>query len=145
MDLYRFVELIVPCYRRTLEMEKETDDRADFDDIVFETVAESSELPDDAVADSGAWAAPKNQYASTANNESMPLASHEEEDIPDMDDLMDDDDELAVKPVVPEDQVSAGKPAKSNIANFRTYDIYITYDKYYQTPRMWLYGYDEVT
>lgn len=26
----------------------------------------------------------------------------------------------------------------------RTYDCMITYDKYYQTPRMWLLGYDEV-
>lgn len=25
----------------------------------------------------------------------------------------------------------------------RTYDISITYDKYYQTPRIWLFGYDE--
>ena len=24
----------------------------------------------------------------------------------------------------------------------RTYDIYITYDKYYQTPRIWLFGYN---
>ena len=26
----------------------------------------------------------------------------------------------------------------------RTYDLSITYDKYWQTPRMWLCGYDEV-
>lgn len=26
----------------------------------------------------------------------------------------------------------------------RTYDVMITYDKYYQTPRIWLLGYDEV-
>lgn len=26
----------------------------------------------------------------------------------------------------------------------RTYDVMITYDKYYQTPRIWLIGYDEV-
>jgi len=26
----------------------------------------------------------------------------------------------------------------------RTYDLNITYDKYYQTPRLWLFGYDEV-
>ena len=25
----------------------------------------------------------------------------------------------------------------------RTYDVFITYDKYYQTPRIWLFGYDE--
>jgi len=25
----------------------------------------------------------------------------------------------------------------------RTYDLHITYDKYYQTPRLWLFGYSE--
>ncbi|KAA0198252.1 Ubiquitin-conjugating enzyme ATG3 [Fasciolopsis buskii] len=29
------------------------------------------------------------------------------------------------------------------ILQTRTYDMYITYDMYYQTPRMWLCGYDE--
>ncbi|XP_064615721.1 ubiquitin-like-conjugating enzyme ATG3 [Liolophura sinensis] len=31
----------------------------------------------------------------------------------------------------------------SGIIQTRTYDLNITYDKYYQTPRLWLYGYDE--
>ncbi|XP_041971068.1 ubiquitin-like-conjugating enzyme ATG3 [Aricia agestis] len=29
------------------------------------------------------------------------------------------------------------------IIRTRTYDLHITYDKYYQTPRLWLIGYDE--
>lgn len=29
------------------------------------------------------------------------------------------------------------------IVKTRTYDLYITYDNYYRTPRVWLYGYDE--
>ena len=32
----------------------------------------------------------------------------------------------------------------SNIERTRTYDVSITYDKYYQTPRVWLFGYSEV-
>jgi len=32
---------------------------------------------------------------------------------------------------------------ESLIEKTRTYDLHITYDKYYQTPRMWLSGYDE--
>eukprot|EP00794_Sanderia_malayensis_P011197 gene11197-12372_t len=32
---------------------------------------------------------------------------------------------------------------KDGILQTRTYDLNITYDKYYQTPRMWLFGYDE--
>jgi len=30
-----------------------------------------------------------------------------------------------------------------NIMRTRTYDISMTYDKYYQTPKFWLFGYDE--
>ncbi len=32
---------------------------------------------------------------------------------------------------------------EDNIVHTRTYDISITYDKYYQTPRVYLFGYDE--
>jgi ubiquitin-like-conjugating enzyme ATG3 len=31
----------------------------------------------------------------------------------------------------------------AHIVQTRTYDLSITYDKYYQTPRLWLFGYDE--
>ncbi|SBT70832.1 autophagy-related protein 3, putative [Plasmodium malariae] len=30
-----------------------------------------------------------------------------------------------------------------NVMKIRTYDVSITYDKYYETPRIWLFGYDE--
>jgi len=33
--------------------------------------------------------------------------------------------------------------AGDGILKTRTYDLSITYDKYYQTPRVWLFGYDE--
>lgn len=29
------------------------------------------------------------------------------------------------------------------IVRTRTYDLYITYDQYYQVPRLWLVGFDE--
>ncbi|KAH8060852.1 hypothetical protein JL720_13520 [Aureococcus anophagefferens] len=35
--------------------------------------------------------------------------------------------------------------ASDNILRTRTYDLSITYDKYWQTPRMWLFGYDEAS
>lgn len=37
----------------------------------------------------------------------------------------------------------AREPDDDNILRTRTYDLTITYDKYYQTPRVWLFGYDE--
>ena len=39
---------------------------------------------------------------------------------------------------------TADAGAIDGILQTRTYDMYITYDKYYQTPRLWLYGYNEV-
>ena len=38
---------------------------------------------------------------------------------------------------------SAEASAGGEIVATRTYDLNITYDKYYQTPRLWLFGYDE--
>ena len=32
---------------------------------------------------------------------------------------------------------------EDNIEKTRTYDISITYDNYYRTPKLWLFGYDE--
>mmetsp|Transcript_30646 Transcript_30646/g.78256 ORF Transcript_30646/g.78256 Transcript_30646/m.78256 type:complete len:314 (-) Transcript_30646:268-1209(-) len=38
--------------------------------------------------------------------------------------------------------LTAEEPADT-IMRTRTYDLYITYDQYYQVPRLWLAGYDE--
>jgi ubiquitin-like-conjugating enzyme ATG3 len=59
-----------------------------------------------------------------------------DEDIPDMEDFTSENN------LVEEDPASA-QPAVSNIQKTRTYDITITYDKYYQTPKVWLCGYSE--
>ena len=58
--------------------------------------------------------------------------------IPDMDSF-DDDDNLLEE----EDDAAAVAEEPDAILRTRTYDISITYDKYYQTPRVWLFGYDE--
>ncbi|KAJ2575727.1 E2-like enzyme [Coemansia sp. RSA 1836] len=83
------------------------------------------------------------------------------EDIPsDLDEIPDIDDELEGFDVAEEDDdpsaaaaaASAAPTASATSGNgddedkilrTRTYDISITYDKYYQTPRVWLFGYDE--
>lgn len=78
-------------------------------------------------------------------------------DIPDMDDEDDllgesggveEQEDPATAPVAQSSsaaanagQANAGR--SGNILSVRTYDCLITYDKYYQTPRMWLVGYDE--
>ena len=35
------------------------------------------------------------------------------------------------------------KQTDTNTVNMRSYDLYITYDRYYQTPRLWMFGYNE--
>ncbi|GAA6058254.1 hypothetical protein JCM3770_006081 [Rhodotorula araucariae] len=70
------------------------------------------------------------------------------DEIPDLDDIPDMDDAEAGEGLVEEEDEAAVKvePAgarSDNLVQVRTYDCMITYDKYYQTPRMWLLGYDE--
>ena len=38
---------------------------------------------------------------------------------------------------------SDSRPEEDAILQTRTYDLNITYDNYYRTPRLWLFGYDE--
>jgi ubiquitin-like-conjugating enzyme ATG3 len=77
-------------------------------------------------------------------------------DIPDMDeipdmeeeDLEEGDDEATAAPkltapVAGANHTSQAEAANSNLLQVRTYDVMITYDKFYQTPRIWLIGYDE--
>ncbi|KAH0895511.1 hypothetical protein HID58_045079 [Brassica napus] len=64
----------------------------------------------------------------------------EEEEIPDMEDF----DEIDNDPATLQSNILvAQEPDDDNILRTRTYDVSITYDKYYQTPRVWLTGYDE--
>ncbi|KAI9291910.1 hypothetical protein K502DRAFT_320575 [Neoconidiobolus thromboides FSU 785] len=67
----------------------------------------------------------------------------------DLDDIPDIDDEIEEAEIVMnkednrvENEVKEENP-ESNLLLTRTYDLSITYDKYYRTPRIWLYGYDE--
>ncbi|EGO00309.1 putative E2-like enzyme that plays a role in formation of Atg8p-phosphatidylethanolamine conjugates [Serpula lacrymans var. lacrymans S7.3] len=72
------------------------------------------------------------------------------DDIPDMEeeDLEEEDEAIAAPKAkgIPSSgvlDVSQVEVAKGNLLQVRTYDVMITYDKYYQTPRIWLIGYDE--
>ncbi|KAH9942365.1 autophagocytosis associated protein [Epithele typhae] len=65
------------------------------------------------------------------------------DEIPDMEeDLEEGEDEATAAPVVASAEGEI-EVAKGNLLQVRTYDVMITYDKYYQTPRIWLVGYDE--
>ncbi|WVQ80953.1 hypothetical protein IAT38_003060 [Cryptococcus sp. DSM 104549] len=69
------------------------------------------------------------------------------DDIPDMDDegegLEDYEDEAAAPKIVHPSEAEINSTAGKNLLQVRTYDCIISYDKHYQTPRFWLFGYDE--
>ncbi|KAE9403910.1 hypothetical protein BT96DRAFT_989892 [Gymnopus androsaceus JB14] len=68
------------------------------------------------------------------------------DEIPDMEeeDLEEGDDATAATKATPNViDASQVEVATGNLLQVRTYDVMITYDKYYQTPRIWLLGFDE--
>ncbi|MED6149606.1 E2-like enzyme, partial [Stylosanthes scabra] len=67
------------------------------------------------------------------------MGGEEEDDIPDMAEFEETDNIVTD----PSTYLVAHEPDDDNILRTRTYDVSITYDKYYQTPRVWLTGYDE--
>ncbi|GJP37296.1 hypothetical protein CLOM_g6129 [Closterium sp. NIES-68] len=71
----------------------------------------------------------------------------EEEDVPDIAEFDDVDNVVDADPAALQlgggTYLIATEPEDDHILQTRTYDLTITYDKYYQTPRIWLFGYDE--
>lgn len=75
--------------------------------------------------------------AAASSSDAPDLSSFEEED-----NLVEDEAALGS---TSGGYLVASEPDDDNdaILYTRTYDLSITYDKYYQTPRVWLFGYDE--
>ncbi|KAL5066407.1 hypothetical protein RYX36_028144 [Vicia faba] len=67
--------------------------------------------------------------------------AQDDEDIPDMPEFLEYDNIILTDPST---CLVAHEPDDDNILRTRSYDISITYDQYYHTPRVWLTGYDEV-
>eukprot|EP00164_Ancoracysta_twista_P000044 GFYU01000061.1.p1 GENE.GFYU01000061.1~~GFYU01000061.1.p1 ORF type:complete len:310 (-),score=105.97 GFYU01000061.1:175-1104(-) len=65
-----------------------------------------------------------------------------DDDVPDMAEFEDDNLMDTDGSTLQTGYIKREEPA-DNIVRTRRYDLHITYDKYYQTPRVWLFGYDE--
>lgn len=99
----------------------------------------------------GEWAVPDSGASSSSK------AASDDDNVPDMEGASstaqgDDDDDDSDCPDMEEydeaglegdDPSALPSTASDNVVHTRTYDISITYDKYYRTPRLWLFGYDE--
>ncbi|EUC64186.1 autophagy-related protein [Rhizoctonia solani AG-3 Rhs1AP] len=81
-----------------------------------------------------------NELTKDMNSLSVDLDTPDIDDIPDMEEEgLEAADEATAKPA----PAAPIEVAKGNLLQVRTYDVMITYDKYYQTPRIWLLGFDE--
>jgi len=68
----------------------------------------------------------------------------EDDDYLDLDDFIEENLATQVDNSTLQSSAGASAPGSGNaVFRVRTYDVSITYDKYYQTPRVWLRGYSE--
>ena len=132
----------VPCYKRCRQMEY----KADLEKVL------DSEDPEGGWVDTHHFqeeADPASTLAATVKEMVLeePAAEagadvSDSEEAVDMEDFVEsgmlEDDPATVEPVREEQGACGGE-----ILSTRTYDLNITYDKYYQTPRLWLFGYSE--
>ena len=73
-------------------------------------------------------------------------ASDASSDVPDMEDFVDvaaEEEEDEASLFSAKKAAASAEALAAHILRTRTYDLSISYDKYYQTPRVWLHGYDE--
>ena len=101
----------------------------------------------------------QDDYAPTNDNQQIEDEDDEDFVIPDMEDY-DDADNVVTNTSIADDNeqkeeqqkqqnnenksmFKVKEKAESKILKTRTYDVSITYDKYYRVPRVWLRGYDE--
>ncbi len=144
--------------------EKELEDEFDILDDEGEVVAEKKLADmtlgddgggdDDAVATAGTGDEAAKEVNAKESAAVVTTADDDDDEYADMADFEDDDimeDEAAVtSPAVTSSSSNTTTKSNNNnhddninnnILKVRTYDLSITYDKYYQTPRIWLMGY----
>jgi ubiquitin-like-conjugating enzyme ATG3 len=135
----------VPCLRRASSMEEE-----------YEAAGDEVLLDND---DDGGWLAThgidrgsKGEECLASIDAEEPAKSSfrpsipqddEDSDVPDMLECEDLDNVVENDVATLQPYLVAYEPDDDHILRTRTYDVSITYDKYYQTPRVWLTGYDE--
>ncbi|KAI8848538.1 autophagocytosis associated protein [Chytridium lagenaria] len=146
----------VPCLKRVKAMEynaaeEDVEEEGDTDGTGEAWVATHNNRKDGEATQIGDIADIEEESAAMDVSTPGPSASkelHDTGDIPNMDDIPDIDEEAELVEAIEEDDPAALSQQYDNddagkILKTRTYDMSITYDKYYQTPRVFLFGYDE--
>ncbi|CAK9135136.1 unnamed protein product [Ilex paraguariensis] len=141
----------VPCLRRAASVEEEYEAAGgevlldnDDDDGWLATHGKPKESKSDEVENLPSMETLEISTKSTIQPISSYFGGEEEEDIPDMAEYEEPDNLIETDPATLQFTYHvAHEPDDDNILRTRTYDVSITYDQYYQTPRVWLTGYDE--
>jgi len=126
--------------------EKALEDGFDILDGEGEVVAAND---DDVEKEMGKMSISGEQNEGTSETAAADGGEDNDDEYADMADFEDDDvmeDEAAVTTTIPSSSTTTNNnnihnPSNDNILKVRSYDVSITYDKYYQTPRVWLTGY----
>lgn len=85
----------------------------------------------------------KTPFLTTSTNATVPAAAAADE-YEDMEDAsLALDDAATSSTTVKNGLADLGPNGESSIIRSRRYDVSITYDNYYRTPRIWLFGFDE--
>lgn len=153
----------VPCYRRCKQMEyvgeetvveHETGDggwvethhfdesSTELEDKVCEMTLDSNKLDEYEAED-----AEQEKNDCDANDEdddeAIDMEEFEESGLLDLVDPATATTTRHTEPAKKSPQESGDGDGADSVIHTRTYDLHITYDKYYQTPRLWVVGYDE--
>jgi len=137
----------VPCRMRVngLEAQNETKE-VEVDDEWISTDSEHKKTQEKAedIADLDEEEAKneaKTKQQNAATNEGV-----DDDDVLDLDDMageVDNEEETKDNNVLQSGNYFVKEEDDDNIVRTRSYDLSITYDTYYKTPRLWLFGYNE--
>lgn len=141
----------VPCYKRCKQM---MEGAGVTEKLVKEDEGDAEGWVETVLSEEAGGVAQKVAEMTLGEDKKEASKAAEEEDSDqeavDMEDFieggMDDDEDgatLDVGAAAKSSEASAGDDGGGEIVATRTYDLNITYDKYYQTPRIWIFGYDE--
>jgi ubiquitin-like-conjugating enzyme ATG3 len=144
----------VPCRRRVTALDAAWGKSEDEELVDGWLKTGVSEGEDDASKEYGSLENPESPKATSPKvsklvGQPMPVASPPvpDDDYIDLEAYVEDDvetgDDATAKPAKPTGGISSTNDGNDLILRTRTYDLSIMYDKYYQTPRMFLMGYDE--
>ncbi|KAG8381538.1 hypothetical protein BUALT_Bualt06G0132100 [Buddleja alternifolia] len=145
----------VPCLRRAASIEEEYEAAGgevlldnEENDGWLATHGKPKENKDEQDEDLPSMETLEISKKNTIQSISSYFGGEEEEDIPDLAEFEEADNLVENDPATLQTTyLVAHEPDDDNILRTRTYDVSITrrlrYDKYYQTPRVWLTGYDE--